>query len=78
MMLGFFGDFFDLNKDGNLDAGESFLDYMAYEDLMKEEAKDALAQRGVDVDTLKDMDEEERREQLVDAGVDPDAWDYDF
>ena len=31
---GFFGGLFDLNGDGELDAGERTLDFMAFNDLM--------------------------------------------
>ena len=37
MKNGFFGDLFDLNGDGELDMGEQFMDYMAFEEVMREE-----------------------------------------
>lgn len=33
---GFFGDLFDLNGDGKLDAGEMAIDFMAFEEMMKD------------------------------------------
>lgn len=36
MDKGFFGDLFDLNGDGKLDAGEMAIDFMAFEEMMKD------------------------------------------
>ena len=33
---GFFGGLFDLNGDGKLDAGEMAIDFMAFEEMMKD------------------------------------------
>ena len=33
---GFFGGLFDLNGDGELDAGEMAIDFMAFEEMMKD------------------------------------------
>ena len=35
-MGGFFGNLFDLNKDGKLDSNERFLDFMLFNDVMKQ------------------------------------------
>ncbi len=37
MARGFFGDMFDLNRDGELDAFERALDMMAFDEMMEEE-----------------------------------------
>ena len=81
-MNGFFGKMFDLNRDGKLDPMERAMDFMAFNELTKEEDKiyeetyDELELAGLDCDEILVMDEDERREVLEDAGVDAD--DYDF
>ncbi len=42
MMNGIFGDMFDLNNDGNLDAFEQGLEFMFLDELMDNEADDEL------------------------------------
>lgn len=81
MRRGFFGDLFDLDHNGELDSREQLLDFMAFEEMSKEEEGDDdeiadLDMAGLDYDELSMMDEDERREALEDAGLDPD--DYDF
>lgn len=83
MGRGFFGDLFDLDHNGELDSREQLLDFMAFEEMFKEEEDDEdddeiadLDIAGLDYDELSMMDEDERREALEDAGLDPD--DYDF
>lgn len=83
MRRGFFGDLFDLDHNGELDSREQLLDFMAFEEMSKEEEGDEdddeiaeLDMAGFDYDELSMMDEDERREALEDAGLDPD--DYDF
>lgn len=67
----------------NLDSREQLLDFMAFEEISKEEEGDEdddeiadLDMVGLDCDELSMMDEDERREALEDAGLNPD--DYDF
>ena len=81
MDKGFFGDLFDWNHDGELDAMERTLDYMAFEELTsnttsEEDDDDDLELSGLDYDELSMMDEDERREVLEDAGLDPDDFDF--
>lgn len=83
MRRGFFGDLFDLDHNGELDSRERLLDFMAFEEMSKEEEVDEdedefgdLDMAGLDYDELSMMDEDERREALEDAGLDLD--DYDF
>lgn len=73
MEKGFFGSLFDLNEDGELELGEQYMDYMAFEEVTKE---DNLQLSGLDSDELFLMDEDERIEALEDAGLDPE--DYGF
>lgn len=79
---GFFGGLFDLNGDGELDAGERTLDFMAFNDLMigaekaeRPEYVQELEDAGLDYDELWHMTDWERREALEDAGMDPDDFD---
>lgn len=86
MDKGFFGGLFDFNHDGELDPMERAMDFMAFDEMMKEsdgssddedeELVDEIESAGLDYDELSFMDEDERREALEDAGLDPD--DYDF
>ncbi len=74
MAGGFFGKMFDFNRDGKLDSLERAMDFMAFNEMTREE--DELENAGLDYDELSCMDEDERRGALEDAGLDPD--DYDF
>ena len=86
MDKGFFGGLFDFNHDGELDPMERAMDFMAFDEMMKdsdgtsddedEDFVDEIESAGLDYDELSFMDEDERREALEDAGLDPD--DYDF
>lgn len=80
MRGGFFGSLFDLNHDGELDSVERAIDFMAFEEMSKDEDNsddsDDISIAGLDYDELSFMDEDERREVLEEAGLDPD--DYDF
>ena len=84
MDKGFFGGLFDFNHDGELDPMERAMDFMAFDEMMKdsdgssedEDLVDEIESAGLDYDELSFMDEDERREALEDAGLDPD--DYDF
>ena len=86
MKKGFFNGLFDFNRDGKLNSFERAMDFMAFEEMMKDnssvhddledDSEEELELLGLDYDELADMDEDERREVIEDAGVDPD--DYDF
>ena len=82
MTGGFFGKIFDFDGDGKLNTMERAMDFMAFNEMTKEEddtyeeEDDELEMAGLDYDELSFMDEDERREALEDAGLDPD--DYDF
>ena len=81
-MNGIFGDMFDFNRSGELDAFEraaefQFLDEMTKDDYEEDEEEDEISEleaAGLDVDELEFMDEDERREALEDAGLDPDGY----
>ena len=82
MTGGFFGKIFDFDGDGKLNPMERAMDFMAFNEMTKEEddsyeeEDDELEMAGLDYDELSFMDEDERQEALEDAGLDPD--DYDF
>ena len=56
MKNGFFGTLFDMNHNGELDAGEQFMDFMMFEQLMEEEKEEEY---GCDYDDDNDTEEEE-------------------
>ena len=75
-----FGNAFDLNHDGELDAFERASEFAFFSSIVEEEKKeeehDELYVAGIDPEELEYMSGDERREILEDAGLDPD--DYDF
>ena len=87
-MDGFFGDWADLNGDGEVDNFEKLVEleelermdgYISGDDFDDDEEDDLISElevAGLDYDDLSYMDERERREVFEDAGLDPD--DYDF
>lgn len=86
MARGFFGNLFDMNRDGKLDAWERAMDMMAFEEMLAEEEQEnddlddeddyELEMAGIDPEELEFMDEDERREILEAAGLDPDEYDF--
>lgn len=82
MSRGLFGDMFDLNNDGRMDALECATELEMLKGNAKELAKELenfcqeLESAGLDIDEFYMMDDEERREVLEDAGLD--LNDYDF
>ena len=78
-MPGIFGDMFDFNRDGKLDAFERASEFAFIHNVMENEEqskKDELENAGLDVNDLEYMDDDARREAIENAGLDPD--DYDF
>lgn len=91
MSGGFFGDLFDLNRDGKMDSLEKAVDFMAFNNMMEsngngqmvdidglddeEDVIEALEEAGLDYDELSLMDDDELIEALEDAGLDPDDFD---
>ena len=78
-MSGLFGNMFDLNHDGKLDAFERATEFDFLNNVMEESDKedhDELYRAGINPEELEYMSADERREVLEDAGLDPD--DYDF
>ena len=80
----------DFNRDGEVDATESFFaaemlcgskeEHEALfgdaGDFESDDADDELEMAGLDRFDLELMDEDERREVLEDAGLDPDGYDF--
>ena len=81
-MKGFFGNLFDFNRDGKLDATEQAMDFAAFATMIDEanktedEHETELEMVGLDATDLEFMDEDERRETLEDAGLDLDDFDF--
>lgn len=77
--MGLFGNLFDLNGDGKLDAMEQGIELGAFSAIMDAEeageVQEELEEAGLDLDDLALMDEDERRETLEEAGLDPDDFD---
>ena len=81
-----FGGLFDVDGDGNLDAGEMAFGLMMMDEaLMEEDEEDSLdaedseleLMTGYSRDDLEFMDAEERAEILEDAGYEPDDFVFD-
>jgi len=85
-MSGLFGDLFDFDGDGELDAFERAMEWEAIsetvdadedeEDDDLEDLRTELELSGLDIDELEFMSEDERREALEEAGLDPDEYDF--
>ena len=75
-MSGLFGNAFDLNHDGHLDAFERASEFAFFTSIMEAEEHNELADAGIDPEELEYMSGDERREILEDAGLDPDEYDF--
>ena len=78
-----FGELFDLDGDGSLDAGETAFGLMMMDDELtdedaEEEDSELELATGYSRDDLELMDAEERAEILEDAGYEPDDFDFDL
>lgn len=73
--MGLFGNVFDFDGDGKLDAFESAAECGFIMEMMDAEKNDALTGAGIDPLALEDMGYFERREALEEAGLDPDDFD---
>ena len=78
-----FGGLFDVDGDGNLDAGETAFGLMMMDDVLTDEGAEAEDSElelmtGYSRDDLELMDSEERAEILEEAGFDPDDFDFEL
>lgn len=80
--MGLFGDLFDFNKDGKLDAFEKAAEFTTFVSMMdkldaeSDTEESELEMAGLAPEELEYMDEDERREAIEDAGLDPDEYDF--
>lgn len=75
-MLGIFGDVFDFNEDGHMNAFEIAAEIRFLDMMMEDEEETELERSGLDPEELEFMEPWERREALEEAGLDPDAYDF--
>lgn len=77
-MNGFFGDAFDFDGSGSLDAMELAADFAMFANVMDYEAFEerviALAQAGISLDDFRWMDRDEQIQFLVNANLNPEAF----
>lgn len=77
-MDGFFGDAFDFDGSGDLDAMELAADYAMFAQVMDYEAFEervtALAQAGISLADFRWMDRDEQIQFLVNANLNPEAF----
>lgn len=69
--MGIFGDLFDFNNDGKMDAGESAAEFGAFMQMMDYEKNNELTSAGLDPIELSSMGYSERCEKLESAGLNP-------
>ena len=72
-MSGFFNKMFDMNHDGKLDAGEQFLEFMMFNEMMKEEESQSDDNWSFGADDDSGSDWQESAEENI-LGIAP----YDF
>lgn len=82
-MGGIFGNMFDMNRDGKMDAFERAMELNFLQSLEDEAMGDdnddmetELELAGIDPVDLEFMTEDERREVLEEAGLDADDFDF--
>lgn len=77
-MDGFFGDVFDFDGSGDLDAMELAEDYAMFAHVMDYEAFEervlALAQAGISLADFRWMDRDEQIQFLINANLNPEAF----
>ena len=71
--MGLFGDVFDLNHDGKMDALESALEFAVFADMV-ESANETDSNDDEDFGTQQYMTDNEL--ELLDAGIDPDEFGF--
>ena len=71
--MGLFGDVFDLNHDGKMDALESALEFAVFTDMV-ESANETDSNDDEDFGIQQYMTDNEL--ELLDAGIDPDEFEF--
>ena len=71
--MGLFGDVFDLNHDGKMDAFESAMEFAVFTDMV-ESANETDSNDNEDFGTQQYMTDNEL--ELLDAGIDPDEFEF--
>lgn len=72
--MGLFGNLFDFNHDGKMDAFEKAAEFGAFMQMIDSVKNDELTAAGLDPQELSEMGYFERREALEEAGLDPDDY----
>ena len=71
--MGIFGDIFDFNNDGEMDAFESAMEFAVYNDIV-ESTNDTDSNDDIDSIDKEYMTDNEL--ELLDAGIDPDEFEF--
>lgn len=74
-MMSLFGNMFDFNHDGKLDAFERTMEFAYWEELGREDESSSDYENDDDYD-LEFMDSDEIQEELEDAGLDLDDLEF--
>lgn len=75
IIMELFGNLFDFNNYGKLDAFEKAAEFGAFMQMIDSAKNDELTSAGLDPQELSDMGYFERREALEEVGLDPDEYD---
>lgn len=72
--MGIFGNLFDFNHDGRMDALEQGAELGFIMQMMDAQKQNELTSAGINPQDLESMGYSERREALQNAGLDPDDY----
>lgn len=72
--MGIFGNLFDFNRDGRLDALERGAELGFIMHMLDAQKQNELIAAGLNPQDLEQMSYYERRETLLNAGLDPDDY----
>ena len=75
IIMGIFGNLFDFNNDGRLDALEQGAEFGFFMQMINAQKQDELSAAGLDPQELEQMGYYERREAIQNAGLNPDDYD---
>ena len=74
--MGLFGNLFDFDGDGSLDAIESAAEFGMFVNMIDSCQENELESAGLDINALDMMDDDECREVIEDAGLDPGDYEW--